>query len=208
MDLLHLHLSTRQDHTFLLELTKEWLSRSGQLPLSLRLTASSTLLDAGFQDFYAEESNYFEFESLYIGPRLGQRVRNMQILHLKSTPRLQNLHISHTYLVCLRLQRGGITHIYASILSPTECLEILRRTPQLMSCIFPGVVPSNNMSTYPPAVTLSSLKFLELGGGPFVTLTPLFSKLLLPVLEIYTYNGRHTQFETDALVSLLARSGC
>jgi hypothetical protein len=240
---LSLHLSS-QDLTILVDLMKEWLRRSGELPLSVRLSCDPVSGDRGdaihrtgqpyiFQmirtisDDYRHRlhaldlripATYFEgfhmlqsdsiLESLYIDPPDGQS-DSEHTLELGFTPRLRRLHLSSVYLKCVQIQWSNITHVHAYAFYVDECLEILRRAPQLVWCKFPLMI--SGTAPYPEPeepLIVPSLKFLHISREKRVSLTVFINKLILPSLEELFYRASDDATEWELLISLLTRSAC
>jgi len=240
---LSLHLST-QNLTILVDLMKEWLYRSGELPLSVRLSCDPVSGDRGdvihrtgkpyiFQMIHTISDDYrhrlhaldlripvtfFEgfhmlqsdsiLESLFIDPPDGQS-DSEHTLELGFTPRLRRLHLSSVYLKCVQIQWSNITHVYAYAFYVDECLEILRRAPQLVWCKFPLMI--SGTAPYPEPenpLIAPCLKFLHISREKRVSLTVFLNKLILPSLEELFYKGSDEATEWELLILLLTRSTC
>lgn len=221
---------------------KEWLCRSGELPLSVRLSCDPAGGDRNvhrtgkphiFQmihtisDYYRHRLHaldlripvtFFEgfqtlqsdsiLESLFIDPPDGQS-DSENTLELGFTPRLRRLHLSSVYLKCVRIQWSNITHVHASAFYVDECLEILRRAPQLVWCKFPLMI--SGMGPYPEAeapLIVPSLKFLHISREKRVSFKGFLNKLILPSLEELFYRGSDEATEWELLISFLERSAC
>lgn len=239
---LSLHLST-QNFTILVDLMDEWLPRSGELPLSIRLSCDPpsenrrdviaegypqiyemihTINDCYshrlhaldlripvhlFKEFHIHWSDSI-LESLNIDPPDGQ-LDSDHILELGCTPRLRRLHLSAIYLKSIQIQWSNITHVHASEFYADECLEILRRAPQLVWCKFPFMI--SGTASYPePEMPLivPSLKFLHISREKRVSFAVFLNKLVLPSLDELFYKGSVEATEWELLISLLTRSAC
>jgi len=228
--------SPTNDITQKIELTKQWLDRSGQLPLclSLRINNTSEIESATYSLrslfslirnlaprwhilVLAVSSSFYRafLDDLTCAPHLHTlklivaAPQNDQF-HLARTPSLKHLAISYSYLSHISVEWGNIINFDAIDLSTDEFFELLRLAERLTSCRLRGIC--HNIHAYPiPAtpVTHSALKRFRLIDDERDELKKWFDLLVLPSLERFTYEGtKACDFPLIDLISFFNRSYC
>ncbi|KDR84124.1 hypothetical protein GALMADRAFT_205867 [Galerina marginata CBS 339.88] len=199
------------------ELTIQWITRSGRLPLNISLSLWSVpnpdslsplfqaireqaprwrrlslRLPSNFYPIFIKDitrAPFLEYLQLY-HPRFHGGG-----FHLPNTPLLSRLHLSDTPLANLTLQWDNLTDLQAQDTFVNEILEIFRRAQQLVTCKLEILEGFAHEELYPvpaaPIVHLS-LKDFEVGlqrCDGLVDLELLLDKLVLPSLDRFVYHS-------------------
>jgi hypothetical protein len=103
----------------------------------------------------------------------------------------------------------NITHAILCALSTNECLEVLRRAPNLVYCYASGIIehfdePTVNLDT--TIILHSRLRILLTASG----VTKFLNKINIPSLEEWNHHhaDNHPSHLLTTMLSLLTRSGC
>ncbi|KAF8156087.1 hypothetical protein B0H34DRAFT_799149 [Crassisporium funariophilum] len=121
-------------------------------------------------------------------------------------PGLEKLTITGIRLKSLKMEWNALTHISASYLPFDECLEVLRRVPQLISCQFTNVLSQNPGSAYTPLNHIVHHKLqnfhVEFASENYhFTTSELFSKLTL--LSLKELNFDIKMFQERILLEIM-----
>jgi hypothetical protein len=203
-------------------IAQEWLARSGQLPLSIRILVNtfgiipSALVDIinqystrwsdldlylpthYYQHFHATDDHAPILKSIRFHGSNHNAIYTNLILRL-TCPRLERANLSSLSIRETNIQWDNLTHLTLHSMSTTDSFHILRKTPRLVFCEVSG-----------------SCRILELPSGP--VFTPLRSLhmitklakffldyLIAPHLEEFSLL-RHNNLEV--ISSFLRRSAC
>ena len=206
-------------------IAQEWLARSGQLPLSIRIAsalrdhqAMSALADIinqysirwseldlnipdhHYQYFHATENHapILKFIRFY-GPRCATD------LNFKLTcPRLERANFSSFPIDETNIQFDNLTHLTLQFTSLINSLPILRQTPRLVFLKFSGSCERYEGPGL-GALVLTSLKYLELLSWDLAE--DFLNNLIAPQLEeLRTSSYIFTSMET--ITSFIRRSAC
>ena len=216
-------------------LIREWLDRSGVLPLSILFSqegvSSTDSEKEEFQDAIIEVINVHssrcrnlevEIESgCDILQRLSGSMHSTQLFCLtlavygrrpptqnfmmKSMPFPKRLSLHNFSLTSINIGWDNITHVHLSCLTANECVEVLRRAPSVENFVGGRLIGPSD----DPPVNVDSLtvhpRIREL---KFLNKTANFLDMIkVPALEIWAHfaEGR---LPVDAMVSFIKRSGC
>ena len=213
--------TNKHDPRILTILTQEWLSRSGQLPLAIRI--SSNLHEAVLAlaniinqysarwsdlDLFIPDSYYQHFRATDNHAPLLKSIRlncstyvETSIIHL-ICPRLERAFLSYFPMGGTNIQWDNLTHLTLHSMFITDSLVILRKTPRLVFCNVSGFTPRYRGPSIGMFV-LPSLKSLQLTS--FVE--DFFNNLIAPDLEELSLREYYIP-SIEAIVSFLRRSAC
>ena len=200
----------------------EWLFRSGQLPLSVRICSklndhktvpalaniinrySSRWSDL---DLYIPESYYQHFRATHNHAPILRSIRfncsayaSMKNFQL-TCPRLERAVISYIYLDGINIQWDNLTHLTLHSMRIDDSFLILRNTPRLVFCKVSGYSPTFGKSI--GIVALSSLKSLQL----MTDVGDYLSNLITPHLEEFSLRDCNIP-SIVSITSFLQRSAC
>jgi hypothetical protein len=188
-------------------MVREWLSRSGQLPLSIRISSTFynetvlALVDIINEysprwsnlDLYIPEGCYKRFHSVdnhavFHAPvlksiRLFRTIRDKETnLNFQLTsPRLERANLFNIPMDGSNIQWDNLAHLTLDSMSITDTLHILRKTPRLVSCRVDSLSRSKQIIGPP---VLSSMKSLLLSPRLSRSIAKdLLENLIAPHLE-------------------------
>ena len=178
--------TSKHDTYIVTGIAQEWLARSGQLPLSIRIysqvyehKAIPALADIVNQysprwsdlDLYIHPSYYQHFHATDNYAPILKSIRfycsaaygDIQDLNVQLTcPRLERANLSHYYRMAeTNIQWDNLTHLTLHSMCNNDSLFILRNTPRLVFCKVSGYCPGYNSSSIGELV-LTSLRSLQL----------------------------------------------
>ncbi|KAF9467518.1 hypothetical protein BDZ94DRAFT_1248301 [Collybia nuda] len=221
-------------------LLQEWLSRSRQLPVSISLDLADPTepyeddIMWGIMDVVARCSerwqqvdfnipNFFEESYCYI-PRSFPQLRTLRIHSFpEDFPEIIDIfqhapvlsEVSLDYYHGILLPTKAILCLALKSVNTQDCLELIKRHPNLTKCAFISISPSvpgafNNSIKKPGAVEASSLESLNLAfphknqhDVPLV-----LDNLSVPSLQDFGLIINQSTFPKDILVSFVQRSSC
>ena len=171
----------KHDPHIVTSIAHEWLSRSGQLPLSIRICSKfnvhetiTPLADIINQystrwsdlDLYIPESYYQHFratdnhapilKSIRFNCSSYAAMRNFQL----TCPRLERANLSHVYMDGINIQWDNLTHLTLHSMLIEDSFLILRKTPRLVFLKVSGSCAGHRGSI--GTLVLTSLKSLQL----------------------------------------------
>ena len=203
-------------------IVQEWLGRSGQLPLSIRIIAYPAV--SALADIINQYSSRWSDLDLYIPQH------NYQYFHA-TAPMLKSIRIYCLYdvtnldfrLTCPRLERANLssfpvneshiqwdnlTHLTLNTTSFTDSLLIMRRTPRLVFCKVLGFCSGYREPSIGPPLVLPSLRFLKLLIFAYTSFVGDFlDNLIAPHLEELSL-PRYYNRSMEVIASFLRRSAC
>lgn len=216
-------------------LAKDWIDRSGQLPLSINFTVSPTKSlapalissmiavlnqystrwlqlkyegpSSALSQFASHTCGYSMLKTLklkaYISRNFGAfnlgtfKLRPTDLLEL-SFVRLQTVTIDWNYLARLNF----------TALSSADCLEALRRAPNLTHCTFSQILvlsPRSVLPALPSPIIHDSIQHLEFGGRVY---KEIIEELRCASLRTCKIQAHGEEIEAITLASFFHLSGC
>lgn len=230
---LTLRLSTSSISTQI-TLLDEWLSRSGDLPLSLRLFSDEEIhwvaptnpgtaievirkyasrwkdLDlrlptSCYKFLPASDETLPLLRSLNLNPPGGQGERRHKV-DMSNSAKIQHLSLSCVYLISMKFQWVHVTHLRLEAFYVDECLEALRQSPQLEVCSLHNIIGGDDGHVLPsPPLILPALHTLSIENEKDTHIALLLDTIAIPQATYFSYTGR-TLVHTSSLCSLIARS--
>ena len=203
---------------------QEWLSRSGQLPLSIRIysnlheqEAFSALADiinqysARWSDLflYIPDSYYQHFHATDNHAPILKSIRfncstYVEMSKFRLTcPRLERAIFSYFPMGGIHIQWDNLTHLTLHSMFIIDSLVILRKTPRLVFCHVSGYAPQFRGPPSIAPIVLASLKTLLLTN--FVP--DFFNNLIAPALEEFSLREYYIP-SIGAISAFLRRSAC
>ena len=203
---------------------QEWLARSGQLPLSIRILAYNNNLEtvsalANILNRYSTRWSYLDlrippgcYRSFHAIDNHAPTLKSIQFssfddatsLNFQLTcPRLERARIEKLPMDGSNIQWDNLTHLYLHFMSIIDVFLILRKTPRLVFCKV-----SNCTTRYIQqnigALVLTSLRSLQL---PMGFAEDILNNVIAPHLEELSLpNYRNAPMEV--VTSFLRRSAC
>ncbi|KAF8167257.1 hypothetical protein B0H34DRAFT_8494 [Crassisporium funariophilum] len=222
--------------SFVVELLEQWLSRSGDLPLSIRIFDEGYFLhDPRIEDLFGilnryahrwriadlnihssyylylplESTTFPLLESLAVATTASDMHNIGQ--RLTNTPQLRELTISSFRLGHIKFQWDTLTRLTLHSFPMFESLEILRQTQQLVYFTLRHVsaIARRNTSAQRP-VLLACLQSLQIQNSIAVNLWPLLNHIISPKLghlAIHDYD-KAVPTPMPLITSLIASSAC
>ncbi|KAF8971474.1 hypothetical protein BDZ97DRAFT_1723931 [Flammula alnicola] len=230
---LSLRLNTSTINTQI-SLMDEWLSRSGDLPLSIRLfseeeihwaahTTPGTAIEvinkyaprwrdldlrlptSCYKYLPSSEEHLPLLVSLNLNPPGGQGERRHKV-DMSNIAQIRHLSLSCVYLISMKFQWAHITHLRLEAFYVDECLEALRQTPQLVSCNLRNIIGGDDGHTLPDGpVLLSSLQTLSIDNEKDTHISLLLDTIAIPNATQFSYSGRNL-IHLPSICTLIARS--
>lgn len=234
------HISIRAVHHIIKQqeyLLEQWLSRSGQLPITVRLICSTSgtksweeeppmgifnilirfsdrWKDVAFflptpclQKLSTPKHTFPLLNTLSICPSGGQSNNEEEIGVFIIASHLRDVGLSSVFLRTVILPWENITTLRAKTVFVDECLEVLRLTPHLTSCIFSKIVHGNDGYALPIVPLVLCLETLYIGVEVRADESPLLDLITLPQLRSLTYDSDH-DIRHENLLAFLRRSSC
>ena len=212
-------------------IVQEWLARSGQLPLSIRIRAFShtvkackpavaALADslnqysARWSDFglHIPQSLYRCFHATYAPilksirfyPREDRYNPRTDFFRI-NCPRLQRVWLSRCSPSLVNIQWDNLTHLYLDRMRLRNCLLILRKTlPQLVFLSF-SRSEGIELPGEPVVTSLRSLRVDRIGSSDIM----LLNTLLCPHMEELSLGLLYSHYPLlNPIISLVERSSC
>ena len=206
-------------------IAQEWLGRSGQLPLSIRIlsisydTAVSALADIISQystrwsdlDLYMPDYYYQYFRATDNHAPIFKSIRfhcSDNAVNLKfqplTCPRLERASLSLFPLAGTNIQWDNLTHLTLHSMSIIDSFIILRKTPRLVFCKVTGSFPENRepRNGEPVLTSLRSLQLLSPSSAEYF-----LNNLTTPHLEEFSL-PRYYITSIEVITSFLRRSSC
>jgi F-box-like len=196
------------------EMLDEWLFRSGQLPLSIRLKVKfgfdSKACSAGVypspmlcaMDAIARFSTRLRNVDLCIPDLLCDRLSS--IFH--AAPLLHDIKLKGFYPKTVALPVSQLTRLRLNPTTFEECLEVLASSPQLIYCTFEEILCSDVRN--PSPILAPSLESLEVISSTHIALSELLDNLLIPAARELAFHVTGNIFPDWSFISLIARSSC
>ncbi|KAG5652358.1 hypothetical protein H0H81_005260 [Sphagnurus paluster] len=225
---LHLYL-TRPTPTHV-DLLEQWLARSANLPLSIRLTIklpdpdSDTHTTARLMAALARCSKRwhtidFDVPLFFPDPALAPSKfpllasAAIQVAHITSplnlfltAPNLHAISLHGFPRNSFNLLWTHITHLRLSPTTVQQCLELLAGAPHLTHCTFEDITRSDVMNPTPVhAPRLQSLAIISFTHTP---VSELLDTLVLPCALDLAFHVTGNTFPYWSFAALIARSGC
>ena len=217
-----------------LQLAQEWLSRSGQLPLSISMTAGidrdllpllSALIDVinGYAHrwrvldillpppmlplFHADPRGISILHTLRIDPGiLFSEARRVSENFNPTNPCPSPIVVGifSVHFKSVRIRWGNVTHLDVEYFSIDECFEVLRQAPSLTNCRFDSI--KSNQHDFP--LPESILYHPNLTSLSICCQDPaiFFQYISFPYLIFLSLGGDFTRFPTQDFLSFLRRS--
>jgi len=198
---------------------KQWLSRSGQLPLSIQIyphpSVSLDLSDPLVAELINIVNSYsHRWESLEVAI-----VPELYPFHglSKSTPILKTLILSFgdnygsSYDWLLGIHWNNVVHFTVHFIGVGQALEILRLSPQLQEYFLIELWSGIDDALLSSHLRHARLETLYLDDYWETVSTQLLDSINLPSLKIFQYSGSDKGVSTlpyDSIVAFLNRSGC
>ena len=208
-------------------IAQEWLSRSGQLPLSIRICSKlyehetfSALADIINQysprwsnlDLYIPDTYYKYFhgtdnhapilKSIRFSCSFYRKMMNLQL----TCPRLERATLSHILINRTNItnfQWDNLTHLTLYSMFTLESLLILHKTPRLVFLKISGGCPLYREEPIIGTIVLTSLKSLQL----MMLVGGLLNNLIAPNLEEFSLR-QYSISAIEIVGSFLRRSAC
>ena len=219
---LAVRVTKKHDPHIVASIAHEWLFRSGQLPLSVRICSklndhktvpalaniinrySSRWSDL---DLYIPESYYQHFRATHNHAPILKSIRfkcsayaTMKNFQL-TCPRLERANLSDFHLPGINIQWENLTHLTLHSMHIDDSFLILRNTPRLVFCKVSGSSPRARESIR--TVVLTSLESLQLRG--FVN--DFLNNLITPHLKEFSLRDYYSP-SIMAVTSFFRRSAC
>ena len=187
------HLTSQNfDITRVIQICSQWLDRSGELPLNIRISFdakanySVSEIQEGVDSLIATLLHYsrrwryldirtpfslrlvhdecpLEYLCIDLRSNASRYTLPPSSMNCQCLPNLRKLYLSSVSLDHLHIQWDNITHIkLASPFHIFDCQNIFQRCPKLVYCSFSSVITKGG-SAILGTIRLPSLKFLELG---------------------------------------------
>ncbi|KAJ3516409.1 hypothetical protein NLJ89_g1155 [Agrocybe chaxingu] len=194
-------------------LLQEWLSRSGQLPLSIQLSCSEDMswVNVSPEEVMKAIAEYASrwrkldvrlpsacyrylppsddthslplLQSLYLKPPGGQGDRLHRVT-IHNSPHLTHLALSCLYLRSVKFQWEVLTNLNLESFYIDETLEMLRQTPRLVDFTLRRILGGDDRHTLPEDyIVLPALEHLNIVNDKGADLQTLISKITTPVLR-------------------------
>ena len=216
--------SSNHDPHIIAGVAQEWLARSGQLPLSIRISAfdNKTPLSA-LADIINQHSTRWSYLDLSMPPDCYQHFRAIDNhaptlksirfhsqsdvamslkLPLLTCPRLERASLEKFPMNGSNIQWDNLTHLTLCYMSITDSFLILRKTPRLVFCKVTGIDMGYTRENI-EALVLTSLRSLHL---PICFADYFLDNIIAPHLEELSL--LYYQEVMDAMASFLRRSAC
>ncbi|KAF8956458.1 hypothetical protein BDZ97DRAFT_2062919 [Flammula alnicola] len=224
-----------KNHSSLPQLAKEWIGRSGQLLLSIRLfvhpgflthTAFRPLIaiinqhstrwrhlnyegpSSLLSDLVGNSRGASQLQTLKLRPSASRSEGRFKLTNFKPAPAM--LEISQLRLKSVVIEWNNVTHVKTIHLHIDECWELFRRAPRMTHCLLEDIRKNQLHDQFPmprTPILHPTLQVLEL--VPSIYYNDLFlDNVILPSLQSYTSHGDGRPLNTPSLVSLFFRSSC
>ena len=222
---------SRYEPHIVTSMAKEWLDRSGRLPLSIRILST---LDNDNESVSALVDIINQYSNRWFDLHLILPYQSYQLFHATNNqaPILKSIRLhSNTIaiasnlnfqLTCPRLERAilldfpihgtniqwdNLTHLTFSSTSMFDFFLILRKTPRLVFCEVSGYYISRRFEGEgKEAIILTSLRSLHL--EIYIDADKLLDNLNAPHLEEFSLPMHHYDLPTENITSFLRRSAC
>ena len=201
---------------------QEWLARSGQLPLTIRILAYNNKPVSALSNIINRYSTRWSHLDLCMPPNCFQHffaIGNhaptlksirfhsfddaMSLNFLLTCPRLERATLEKLSMNGFNIQWDNLTHLTLQSMSTNDVLLILRKTPRLVFCRV-----SRSHTRYVQqnieAFVLSSLRSLHL---PVDHAEDILNNMIAPHLEELSYPSYHDP-SMQVITSFLRRSAC
>ena len=220
----------RNDSYIAIGIAQEWLARSGQLPLSIRIYATpfyrkavSALADIinPYSSRWSEldlnmPQHYYKYfhatTPILKSVRFHNSDRDATNLNFQLTcPRLERANLWSFPVNGTNIHWDNLTHLTLSAMSITDSFLVLRKTPRLVFCKVSGFGLRHREPTQPSIGTplvLTSLRSLQFKRHVDTSFTKYFlNNLIVPHLEEFSL-PRYYSSSVEAITSFLRRSAC
>ena len=217
---------SKHDSHIVTGIAREWLARSGQLPLSICILSTfynrtvSALADIVNQystrwselDLYIPDRYYQRFHATNNHAPILKSVRfhcsaNAMNLNFQLTcPRLERASLSYFPMGGTNIQWDNLTHLTLHSISIIDSFLILRKTPRLVFCKVSGS-RSGYRGPSIGAPVLTSLRSLQLLSLITSFAEDFLNNLIAPHLEEFSL-PRYYNPSMDVITSFFRRSAC
>ena len=214
--------TSNHDPLIIAGVAHEWLARSGQLPLSIRILAFHNKTLSALADIINQYSTRWSDLKLSMPPDCYQHfhaidnhaptLKSIQFhaltdvamsFNLQLTcPRLERASLENLEMNGSNIQWDNLTHVTLSYISITDSFLILRMTPRLVFCKVSGI-DMGYIRENIEALVLTSLRSLHL---PICFAKDFLDNIIAPHLEELSL--LYYQDVMDAMASFLRRSAC
>jgi len=207
-------LSTLHCSSIHAEILDEWLSRSGQLPLSIHLKFSFNRKDSSavngihpppmlrVMDVVSRASTRLHDVDICIPGFLCDRLSST----FRAAPLLHDVKLRGFHPKTVILPVGQLTRLQLSPTTFEECLDVLGASPQLTHCTFEEILCSDVVN--PSPVLAPRLESLEVTSTTHTALSELLDNLLIPAARELAFHVTGNTFPDWSFTSLIARSSC
>ena len=224
----------KHDAHIITSIAQEWLARSGQLPLSIRIFSLdyheaisalafiinqySTLwsdLDLDIPVFYYRRFHATDNHAPILKSiRLRNSDFGMMMMHMNfqlTCPRLERACLTYLPMYGINIQWDNLTHLTLHSMSIVDSFAILRKTPRLVFCKATGFSGSHYIVSRIGEPVLTSMRSLQLLSPSFTK--SFFNNLIAPHLEEFSLSRYHYLSTIDSemlevITSFLRRSTC
>ena len=214
---------SKHDPHIIAGVAQEWLARSGQLPLSIRILAFYNETIAALADIINRYSTRWSDLDLLIPPdcyqlfhAIDNHAPTLKSIRFRGPPDSKSLNFQ---LTCPRLERAtlekltmngfdiqwdNLTHLILHSMSITDSFLILRKTPRLVFCkVLDTGHRRQNIGAHTPVLTsLRSLHLLTSYCEDFL------NNIIAPRLEDLSLPDYYYNPSMDVITSFLRRSAC
>jgi F-box-like len=219
-------------------LLEQWVARSGQLPLSIYLTCNQVYLDIRpdsdvmrtftiisrccerwyhidfqipaecFQILACVQGRLSFLTSMVLNTDLVNAEKSLQMFSV--SPRLQAVVFKGIPMNVDSLPRYQLTTICGSVYALEHCLDVFRRSPQLVKCRLTEISHFQGDVLHP--VVAPHLESLHLSFKPGCLLTrpisDIIDALTLPSIREFALEANSETFPHMSFIKLLDRSSC
>lgn len=215
-------------------LLEEWLHRTGDLPLSLRLCSEEEIhwssaptpgtaievirkyasrwkdldlrLPTSCYKYLPTSDNCLPLlQSLNLNPPGGQGERRHKV-DMSNSAKIHHLSLSCVYLISMKFQWVHVTHLRLEAFYVDECLEALRQSPQLEVCLLRNIIGGDDGHALPEApLILPTLHTLSIENEKDTHIALLLDIIAIPHTTHFSYSGRNL-VHLSSLCALILRS--
>jgi F-box-like len=217
-----INVTSKHDPRTIASITQEWLSRSGQLPLSIHIFAFHNEAVSALATIINQHSTRWSELDLCIPPHCYQFFRatenhaptlksirfhcsfsTMNLNFQLTCPRLERASLEYFPMNGFNIQWDNLTHLTLHFVSIINSFLILRKTPRLVFCKVSGACPRYGPQNI-GAVVLTSLRSLQLRMR---FAEDFLNNIIAPHLEEFSLPHYYNP-SMEVIISFLRRSAC